>query len=207
MDLFAQMQLFAQQKGGGGGAEAGALAGLLIFYFVVIAIAIVVQIMFLLTLSRCLRQISPRNRQMEPGQVWLCLIPIFGFVWLIITILRIADSLRDEYADRGIRGDGDYGKTMGIIYVVTSFLCGPIGLICWILYWVKIAGYTKQLASRRNSGAYDDDDYDDDDDRPRRRSRRDEDDEDEDDRPRRRGNRDDDDDDDDDGRPWNRGRR
>jgi hypothetical protein len=112
---------------------------------------------------------------MEPGMVWLCLIPIFGFVWTIIMVLRVADSLRDEYADRGMRGDGDYGKTLGILYIVTSIVCGPVGLICFIMYWVKIAGYTNALASRR--GGDDDDwedrdrrdDYDDDDDRPRRR--------------------------------------
>ena len=182
MELFAQRQQPA-------GPDAGVLAGVLVFYAVVLVVAIAVQIMFLLTMSRCLHQISRRNRQMEPGQVWLCLIPIFGFVWTIIMILRVADSLRDEFDDRGLRGDGDYGKTLGIIYVVTSVACGPVGLICWIMYWVKIAGYTKQLAARRG---YSDDYEDDEDDRPRKRRRRDEDDEDEDDededddRPRRR---------------------
>ena len=125
---------------------------------------------------------------MEPGQVWLCLIPIFGFVWTIIMILRIADSLKDEYYDRGLRGDGDFGKTLGIIYIVTSFFCGPVAIVCFIMYWVKIAGYTKALMA--DPGEYDDEE----DDRPRRR-RRDEDD------------RDDDRDDRRDDRPWDRGGR
>ena len=184
------MELFAQRAGAGAGGGAGAapdagvLAGIFLFYGVVLVAAIIVQVMFLLTMSKCLKQVSPRNRQMEPGMVWLCLIPIFGFVWTIIMILRVADSLRDEFSDRGLRGDGDYGKTLGIVYIVTAFVCGPVGLICWIMYWVKIAGYSKTLASR-GRGGYDDDD-DDDDDRPRKRRSRDDDDDDDDDRPRKR---------------------
>ena len=183
MNLFAQA-LFAQRGGGGagGGADAagaaGALGTILCIYGVILAVAIAVQIMFLLSVSRCLQQVSPRNRQMEPGQVWLALIPIFGFVWIIIMVIRVADSLKDEYYDRGMRGDGDFGKTLGIVYIVSSVICGPVGLVCWIMYWVKIAGYTKELQARGRRASHDEDDEDDyEDDRPRRRrrSRRDED--------------------------------
>jgi hypothetical protein len=141
--------------------------------------------MFLLSLSKCFSEISSRNRQMEPGQVWLNLIPLFNLVWIIITIIRLADSLRDEFDDRRLDGDGDYGKTLGILYFVFSLtiVCGPVGLVCFIMYWVKVSGYTSTLretdragkGSRRNR-KYDDDIDEDDDDRPRRR-RRDEDDE------------------------------
>src|SRR5262245_18712713 len=142
------MALFAQ------GEEA--IVGFLLFYGVIFAVALGVHILFLLTMSRCLAQVSSRNRRMQPGEVWLCLIPIFGFAWTTIMILRIAESLDDEVYDRGLRGDGDYGKSFGIMCIVTAFLCGPIGLVCFVLYWVKIAGYTKTLATR---GGYDD--YDD----------------------------------------------
>ena len=129
---------------------------------------------------------------MEPGMVWIALIPILGLIWMIIVILKLSDSLSDEFEERRLRGDGDFGKVLGIIYIVASFLCGPIGLVCWIMYWVKIAGYTRQLRES-GSAAYD---LDDDDDRPRKRSRRDEDDEEEEEeeRPRRRKRRDDDED-------------
>jgi hypothetical protein len=183
--------LFAQAgKGGNAGPDGGLLAGMVCFYVVAIAIGIGIQILFLLTMSKCLKQISSRNRKMEPGQVWLCLIPIFGYVWSFIMVLRVAESLQYEFEDRGLRGDGDYGKTIGLVYLIGSLVCGPVGLVCWIMYWLKISGYTKQL---QESGRepYEGEDEDD---RPRRKSRRDEDDED--DRPRRR-RRDDDYDDDD----------
>jgi hypothetical protein len=178
-----EMELFAQQRGGAPpGPDAGVLVGVFMFYGVLILIAIIIRVFFLLSMSKCFRQISPRNRQMEPGMVWLALIPIFDIVWIIIMVIRLSDSLRDEFYDRGLREDGDFGKMLGILYIVFAIVCGPVGLICFIMYWVKVAGYTKQLAARRR---YADDD-DEEDDRPRRRRRRDEDEDDDDERPRRR---------------------
>lgn len=163
------MELFAQQRGGA--PDAAFFAGILMFYGVIIVIALVIQVLFLLSMSKCLKQISPRNRQMEPGQVWLCLIPVFGFVWTILMMLRVADSLKDEYYDRRLRGDGDFGKTLGIVYLVCAFVCGPAALVCFVMYWVKIAGYTRTLMNSGYADDYDDDDDDYDDDRPRRRRR------------------------------------
>ena len=166
------------------GDAAGAI-GVLVCYGVVIVVAIIIHIFFLLTLSRCLAQCSPRNRTMEPGAVWLNLIPLFNLVWMFITIFKLSDSLRNEYRDRGMRSDDpEFGKMMGILYMVFNFLCGFVALVFFIIYWIKIAGYKNELMSHGRGGA--EDDYDD---GPRRgRRRRDEDDEydDEDDRPRRR---------------------
>jgi hypothetical protein len=183
--LFAQQNKFGQQPPPGGGGDAAAAAGFFILYMVAIGIfgvvMLVLQILFLMSLSKCLAAVSSRNRKMEPGQVWLNLIPFFNYVWLILTILRVSESLENEYESRGLRGDGDFGKMMGIMYYVSMFVCFCVTPILLILYWMKIAGYTKALTeggggSRSRSRARDDD-YDDDDDRPRRR-RRDEDDED-----------------------------
>jgi ABC-type antimicrobial peptide transport system permease subunit len=169
--------------------------------FVILGIALlvglIINIFFLLTLSKALSRCSPRNRIMEPGQVWLNLIPFFSLVWIFITVNRISESLSNEYYDRGWdRGGEDYGKNVGLTYCIMILLsiipyCGSIfglvGLVCFILYWVKIAGFSARLASRADY----DDDYDDDD-RPRRRRRDDDDDrrrdddDDDDDRPRRR---------------------
>jgi hypothetical protein len=199
------MLLFAQRGAGAGGGDAAAGMGVAFFgmYCFFFLLVLGIQIMFLLSLSKCLKAISPRNRKMEPGQVWLALIPIFGFVWMIIMILRISESLENEFEDRGLRGDGDYGKTIGLVYIIGSLVCGPVGLVCWIMYWVKIAGFTKALTAGGG-------DYDDEDDRPRRKSRRDEEEDrdEEDDRPRRKKSRRDEeeDDDEDDGRGRKKGR-
>ena len=120
---------------------------------------------------------------MEPGMVWLLLIPCFGLIWQFIMIIRISESLDNEFYSRRWRRDGDFGKSLGISYAVLNLLgfipylgilCSLAGIVCFIMYWVKIAGYSNQLASDNDPI----DDYDDDyDDRPKRKRRsRDEDD-------------------------------
>jgi hypothetical protein len=184
------------------GPGAGEMAGMLLCYGVVIVVAIIINIFFLLTLSRCLGQCKPRNRTMEPGAVWLNLIPLFGLVWMFITIIRISESLQNEYRYRGMRADDpEFAKMTGILYMVFSFFCGPVALVFFIMYWAKIAGFKNALMSSRGRRRDDiDDDYDD---RPRR-GRRDDDFDDDDDRPPRDRRRRDDDYDDDDDRPRRR---
>ncbi len=146
------------------------------------AIAFGVQIVYLTTLSGVLKQCDPRNRSMEPGQVYLNLIPCFGAVWIFITVNRISESLRHEYDDRGIDAPGDYGHNLGVTYAALVLaglipyigaLFGLAGLVCWILYWVKMAEYKRELAEgesfrdeedgqyRKDRRFRDDDRYDD----------------------------------------------
>lgn len=183
--MFAQVN--RQQQGGGGGDAAGAL-GMCMCYGVLIVIGLVIHGLFLFTLSKTLALCSPRNRTMEPGSVWLNLIPLFNLVWMFITIIKLSESLQNEYESRGLRSDDpDFGKMTGILYMVFNFICGLVALVFFILYWVKIAGYKKTLETRGRGGDFDDrDDYDD---RPRRRPRRDDEEDDrrdDDERPRRR---------------------
>ena len=171
-------------------------------------------IFFLLTLQRLLKKCRKRNRTMEPGLVWLNLIPCFQFVWQFITVVRIYETLRDEFRERGIgRRSDSYGKPIGltscIFWIVAWFFdkvsnaanrmnqqigddFTPLDYLTWILlvftliflvtYWIKMAGYSRQLSASNL-------DDDDDDDRLRRQSRDDRD-EDRDDRYDRRRRRD-----------------
>lgn len=151
---------------------------------------------------------------MEPGQVWLNFIPCFNIVWTFITVIRVEESLQNEFADRGHRRQPNYGKNMGLASLILNLLgaipyigaiFGLLSLIFFIIYWVKIAGYSKELAegaSFRNE-RYEDDDYDDRDDR--RRGRRDDYDDDEPrDPPPPRGGHYDEQKDDLDDKPWRR---
>jgi hypothetical protein len=182
VDKAAEM-VFAQQKGfggGPGGPGAGPPPEFWIFLTVAlvigIAIGLTIQIFYLLTLSKALRRCRPRNRRMEPGQVWLNLIPCFNVVWIFITVTRLADSLKDEFYDRRLEADGDFGRSLGITYNVLNLLgvipyLGVIfsmaGLVCFIVYWVKVAGYSGRLledSQERYNGydeRYDGDDRDD----------------------------------------------
>ena len=126
--------------------------------------------------------------------VWLNLVPFLNLVWIFLTVIRISESLQNEFRSRRLRSDDpEFGKMMGILAAVLTICCGPIGWIMAIIYWVKINGYKNTLASGRKGkgGDTEADDYDDDE-RPRRRRNADDDDkDDEDDRPRKPRRRDD----------------
>jgi amino acid transporter len=161
MELFAQL-VTAQQRRGVGVIPADLIITILAVLGVLLVVVLVVYIFFLLSVSNCFKQIARRNRQMEPGQVWLCLIPLFGTVWHFLMLFKLADSLAAEYRDRRLPPEGDFGKTLAIVELVTAFLCGPVYYIVAIFNWVKIVGYTRQL--RMDSGTSDTGDFDDRDD-------------------------------------------
>jgi hypothetical protein len=216
----SMLALFAQRGGAGAGGPGGGAAGadaafagmmtmMIVGVCVVLLIAIGIACFYCMTLSKALKQVRPGNRDMEPGQVWLVLIPLFNLYWNFKIASDVPSSLRREFRDRGIGNRGeDYGAGLAKWYAICSLvnfvgsfipfvnivsgLFGLVGFVMWIIFWVKIAGYSKEL----REGGYDDDDGDDDDDddRPRKRRSRDDDEDDDDDRPRRRRRSDDDDD-------------
>ncbi len=140
-------------------------AGLLAFgafFMVFFAVALVVEILFLLNLMETLRRVSHENRRMTPGLVWLILIPVFGMGWFIYTVIRISDSLRAEYRSRGWQPEGDFGYGVGLaagIINIAGLAWGWIPrhgtvvgallsvgyLVCWIMYWVRTARIKNRL--------------------------------------------------------------
>jgi hypothetical protein len=122
--------------------------------------ALVVVTSFLAALAHALRRVSPENRRMEPGQVWMCLIPVFNIVWATVTVERIAESLRDEFRSRAMDGPHEkYGRTYGLTTLVLlafgvlfypAFITYPIALGFFIAYWRQINRY----AARLRPGAY-----------------------------------------------------
>ncbi len=131
--------------------NAGMLIGMLVGGLIGLAIAV----FYLLTLQKCLSRVSPQNRAMAPGLVWLNIIPFVGLVWNFFVVLNIAKSLVAEGQTRGI-DFGDGGKTIGLVMAILiacsiipllGMLASVGGLVCWIIYWVKISGYSNQLAN------------------------------------------------------------
>ena len=114
---------------------------------VVIAIMLVPSIFYLLTLQKALNRCSPECRAMNPGMVWLMFIPLFNLVWQFFVVLNMAKSLGAEFQKRGLAEDPNPGQTLGLVMCIGNLICGPVGLICWILYWVKIAGYSARIAA------------------------------------------------------------
>jgi hypothetical protein len=112
-------------------------------------------VFYILSLQRALERCSPPSRTMPPGNVWLLLIPLFSLIWHFIVVSNLAKSLGNEFQGRNVPNAGpEPGKSVGLVMCIL-FACGVIpgigvvfslgGLVCWIVYWVKIEGYSQAL--------------------------------------------------------------
>ena len=102
---------------------------------IALLLAIVIPgILFFLAQQRTLQVISPENREMSPGSVWLQFIPVFGLVWQFIVVTRIAHSISKEmvskmgesildHSQAEIKGtDESPTYTIGIAYCILTTL-------------------------------------------------------------------------------------
>lgn len=115
-------------------ALAGFAIGMLICIAVVLLVVIAIMVFFCLSMQRTLNEVRERNRAMAPGLVWLYLIPLFNAFWAIYMVVKIAESLRNEFRDRGWRtGTESFGKTVGMFWsvgnVASFFLGCTIGAV------------------------------------------------------------------------------
>ncbi len=119
------------------------------------ALLLIPVIFYLLTLQKTLTKCSPASRNMEPGMVWLCLIPIFSLIWNFFVVMALGKSLGNEFVRRGIPSPEPLpGQTLGLamsiclccsIIPVLGLLASLAALALWIAYWVKIANYSAML--------------------------------------------------------------
>ena len=122
-------------------------------------------ILFLYYQQQTFRLIFTQPRSMNPGQVWLQLVPVFGLVWQFFVISRLSDSIKRQLnssAGQSFFGEPSTAMTkrptysIGIAYA--TFLCAGViplpgvqilfsvaGLVCWIMYWVELSKYNKLL--------------------------------------------------------------
>ncbi len=128
--------------------------GILGIALVVLIIALIPMVFYILTLQKALNKCAPENRAMQPGMLWLLLVPLVNLVWSFFVVINMAKSLGAEFQKRGLTEEAEPGKKLGMIMSVL-FCCGIIpllgalcslgGLVCWIMYWLKIAEYSKKL--------------------------------------------------------------
>jgi hypothetical protein len=119
-----------------------------------LVIVLLPAIFYCLTLQNALKKVRPFNRTMSPGQVWLLFIPLFNIIWHFIVISKMSSSLHNEFASRNMMEDNEPGKTLGLTFCILSILsvipilgiiCAIASFICFIVYWVKIAGFSRKL--------------------------------------------------------------
>ncbi len=150
-------------------------------YGVVLLAILGIVLMFFLALHRCLAECRPENRAMEPGLVWLNLVPVLNLIFPFITVAQIGSSLRREYKARGLTRKGTYGAALGWTWLLTI---AATGVLCFfaqfldefseavgiplvgflvlgfllsfglgIAYWTVIGNFTTDL--KRNPGGFD----------------------------------------------------
>ena len=92
---------------------------------------------------------------MNPGLVWLMLIPLFNLVWHFFVVKNVSDSIKSWAAEKGATVD-DAGYTIGLVACIANacglvplvnILAGPVGLVCMIIWWVKVAGFNKLMSA------------------------------------------------------------
>jgi hypothetical protein len=131
-------------------------AGLFMILLVFLMICLIPEILFVLTLQKALQRCSPQNRTISPGSAWLMLIPLFNLVWDFILVSQVSATLEREFRSRNIPVEPSPGKNVGLAWCILA--AGAIipflgvlsfigALVCWILYWVKIAGFSSTLAA------------------------------------------------------------
>lgn len=140
------------------------LATLVIIVVIAAAIGLTIAIFYFLNLQNTLKQCAPQNRKMEPAMVWLALIPLFNYYWHFRIAADIADSLAAEYRMRGLPLTEERpGYNVGMAYAILSCcgilswvgvpvlpqLAGLAAFICWIIYWVRMAGYKRELSQHQ----------------------------------------------------------
>ena len=120
----------------------------------VVGFGLVLPVLYLLTVSRTLAAVSEQHRRMNPGLVWLNLIPVFSLGWHFYTVVMVRDSLVAEIRSRGVNDANNGGFALGIATSVLYVACAIPGiglvavlpaLICWIIYWLKLSTYRSML--------------------------------------------------------------
>lgn len=117
-------------------------------------IGLLILIGIILFLQSCYNAIPREHRKMEPGMVWLLLIPIFSLVWMFFVYVRLAKSFQGAYAAIGRTDQGDCGEKLALIFCIccvasvipfVGCIAGPASLVLLIVVLVKFAGLKSGL--------------------------------------------------------------
>ena len=134
---------------------------------------IVSAVFYLFTLHRAFEACSSKNCEMNPPYlVWLNFIPLFGSVWILVTVIKLANSIKKEHADLGIPGECSGGFGVGLVFAICTAICtacalippsimafpegyslllivGICALVCWITHWAQISGFRQTIEQHK----------------------------------------------------------
>jgi hypothetical protein len=124
------------------------------FFFLAVLVLFGLGVAYVLTLQRAISRCAPQNRATSPESAWFLLIPFFGMIWQFIFYPQLSETLEREFRARNLPIESEPAKKLGLAVAVlhvcwflpvVHVFTGIAGLICLIVYWVKISGYSNQL--------------------------------------------------------------
>jgi len=99
---------------------------LLVLFFVSGLFFIVPAVFYILTLQEALKKCSATARTLEPGMLWLLLVPIVNLIWHFFVVAGMANSLGNEFRQRGRPVvDPKPGQSIGFAMCI----CGACSII------------------------------------------------------------------------------
>jgi len=126
-----------------------------------IAFEVLIKGFFAFSIVRLLAQIKPENRKIQPGLVWLLVVPGWNLIWNFFVAFRLAESIKKELENRDFDVQGQPTIVLGLIFSLISIstlfipvptaatttssiiygVAGMAALIVFVQYWSKISWY------------------------------------------------------------------
>ncbi len=128
--------------------EAAGMVGIACLAVVAIIVVIVLAVCIVLCvlISNCFKRIPQQHREMEPGMVWLLLIPCFNIVWNFFVWSKLEKSYKNYFDSVGIQDVGDCGHSINLAFCIVTACClipyvnriaGLASLVLFILCLIK----------------------------------------------------------------------
>lgn len=127
----------------------------IVFLFLCAPLLLLPKIFYILTIQKTLQKCAPATRQIDPGLCWLFLIPFFAIIWHFFMMNGLTRTLAAEFARRGIpTPEAQPGHDLGLAMCIAGAggvvpglggLAFPTYIVLWIIYWLKISEFSRQL--------------------------------------------------------------
>lgn len=120
----------------------------------ILFVGVLINVFVCWILSSACSSVPAEHREIEPGLVWLLLIPCFGVLWNFFVFPRISRSFRRGFTALGDESRGDCGEAMGwwiagcaigSIIPCVGYIAGLAYLVLLIIYLVKVNGLKDEL--------------------------------------------------------------
>ena len=125
---------------------ASAIAAFVAFLLIAAAIYLAIAVGIAYMLWLCLNRVPPEHRQMEPGYVFLMLIPFFGLYWNFRVAEAISRSFQSYFGAQGVADVGDCGYGVGKWFAISAvcslvpcinYIAMPASVVLLIIFLVK----------------------------------------------------------------------